>query len=197
MSKFKVIGLVGVSGSGKSVVARHLQDSNSHPRVYRARLAGPIKTMLRAMGLSRDDVDGLNKELVHPLLQGNSPRYAMQTLGTEWGRDTIGKNIWIDILFHSLENGRSVDVAIIDDVRFPNEILAIKDRGGVIWRIDRPNNEKNMLDLIEGVHESEFYADKFKANTTLVNNKGLIELKVQAQNAFIMQLGKWERGIKK
>ncbi len=190
MSKFKIIGLLGLSGSGKSVIARHLEEINGRPFVLRCRLAGPIKLMLRAMGLSRNDVDGPGKKEANPLLQGNTPRYAMQTLGTEWGRNTIGKNIWIDILFYTLEHGRSGDVIIIDDVRFPNEILAIKNKGGVIWRIDRPG-----LETPQGNHESEFYADKFKTDIILVNDTGLNELKEKAQNAFMVQLGKWERGI--
>jgi hypothetical protein len=87
-----------------------------------------------------------------------TPRYVLQTLGTEWGR-AFSKNIWIDygvrMAQRLLSDGgytyaRSVpsglryrtkeevaaDLVIITDGRFRNEVLAIKAVGGQVWRIE-------------------------------------------------------------
>jgi hypothetical protein len=94
-----------------------------------------------------------------------TPRYALQTLGTEWGRDCY-QDIWVDyamrVAKRLLENGYTRYTAeqgiytkpasmqlpvrragvVITDVRFKNEILALKERGGKIIRIKRPGYEK-------------------------------------------------------
>jgi len=55
----QIIGLVGPAGAGKSAVAKIL--ANTHG--YRiAPMAGPLKKMLIAGGLSHEDVYGAHKE---------------------------------------------------------------------------------------------------------------------------------------
>ena len=44
--------------------------------------------MLYQLGLGEAHIEGALKEVPCELLGGKTPRYAMQTLGTEWGRDT-------------------------------------------------------------------------------------------------------------
>jgi len=63
-----------------------------------------------------------------------SPREFLQKLGTEFGREQIGDNVWIDTLLHSLEKDGSY---IIPDVRFDNEAKAIKRYGGEIIKTVR------------------------------------------------------------
>ena len=46
---------------------------------------------------SEEEIDGRWKEHPCSLLLNKTPRYAMQTLGTEWGRELIGENIWTHI----------------------------------------------------------------------------------------------------
>lgn len=78
-------------------------------------------------------------------------RKLLQEFGTEVGRE-IHPNFWVNVLFSeykakSLKNNPQLNVAdysnsefpnwIITDVRFPNELKAIKDRGGITIRINR------------------------------------------------------------
>lgn len=89
---------------------------------------------------------------VHPNTGQNiTPRYIMQQLGTEFGR-TIHPDLWIDrLLSNYILSGnviadeikgvidtRKYPKWIITDVRFPNEANAIKERGGVVFRVFRP-----------------------------------------------------------
>ena len=60
-------------------------------------------------------------------------RELLQRFGTEVGR-SISPTLWVDALFTSYGED---DHWIIPDVRFPSEAKAIKDRGGIIIRVDR------------------------------------------------------------
>lgn len=64
-----------------------------------------------------------------------TPRILLQQLGTECGRDTLHPNIWVNALFSTYDPDNSN--WIITDLRFPNELAAIKSRGGVVIRVDR------------------------------------------------------------
>lgn len=84
-----------------------------------------------------------------------TPRHALQQLGTEWGRACY-PNIWveyalrvaIDILKerrgYSAQGGLMPDGGgdrprgvVIPDVRFRNEVDAIRAAGGKVWRVSR------------------------------------------------------------
>lgn len=66
-----------------------------------------------------------------------TPRWIMQQWGTEVCRNAFHDDIWIA----SLENRilKTKDNIVISDVRFPNEISAIKRAGGKVVRIVRGN----------------------------------------------------------
>lgn len=131
-----IIGLTGYAGSGKSTVAKHLVAAHGFTLV---KFAGPLKAMLRALGLGDRELEGDLKEKPHPLLGGCPPRYAMQTLGTEWGRTLIHTDLWVnaamEMVADVLDHGGRV---VMDDCRMPNEAQAIIDRGGFIARVTRP-----------------------------------------------------------
>ena len=137
----QIIGLTGPAGAGKSAVAKILMNTYG----YRlAPMAGPLKQMLIAGGLSHDDVYGEHKERPSDILGGQTPRHAMQTLGTEWGRDLIHPDIWVnmwtDAYQRIVRTGSLVpkQPVVADDVRFENEVKAIRDLGGVIVEVKRP-----------------------------------------------------------
>ena len=77
-----------------------------------------------------------------------SPREFMQWLGTEWGRDMIGKDFWINAWLAEVRKHTNV---VCDDCRFLNEADAIKSLNGVIVRRDRPQDF--LMD--NGGHSSE------------------------------------------
>jgi hypothetical protein len=134
-----IIGLTGYAGSGKSSAARHLVEKHGFTLV---KFAGPLKQMMRCLGLGDREIEGDLKEQPHRVLNYRTPRYAMQTLGTEWGRDLIGKNLWVDAAMASAE--RVLDQGgrvVLDDCRFPNEASAIKDYGGAIIKVLRPRTD--------------------------------------------------------
>jgi putative protein kinase ArgK-like GTPase of G3E family len=80
----QIIGLTGLMGSGKSLAAQELERIG----FTRTRFAGSLKDMMRVLGLTEEEIEGNLKETACALLGGKTPRYAMQTIGTEWGRST-------------------------------------------------------------------------------------------------------------
>lgn len=132
----RVVAFCGLAGSGKTTAADWLVNHHGYERV---RFAGPLKAMLRALGLTESEVDGADKERPSALLGGKTPRQAMQWLGTEFGRELIDNDLWVRAwdaaAGHVLARGGRV---VVDDVRFMNEASAIWARGGTLFKIVSP-----------------------------------------------------------
>lgn len=144
-----IIAFTGLAGAGKSTAALHLVKSRGFERV---RFAGPLKAMMAALGLNPIEIDGSAKELPCDLLGGKTPRWAMQTIGTEWGRNLIDSNLWIRAWRAAVDRLPAGAPVVVDDCRFPNEAAAIVAAGGVLVRIERPGAGT------ASVHESEQHA---------------------------------------
>jgi len=120
-----------------------------------------------------------------------TPRKLLQLIGTECGRNVVHPNIWINSLFsdykESLSDGwvptynnpdnHNLDIEaepiepnwIITDVRFKNEADAILERGGLVFRVNRPS------DSDKDEHESETALDNYEEFSGFINNNGTIE----------------------
>lgn len=162
MSVPKIIGVLGIAGSGKTIVAKHLTEQYGYAR---SRFAEPLKLMLKhGLGLTDEEVDGDLKMTPMERFGNVTPRYMMQTLGTEWGRRCVYKNIWVDAWRAHADAAEGP--LVVDDVRFPNEAATIRQMGGVIWRVYRPGVEVMR-------HPSEFAMkdikeDEFISNSTTI-----------------------------
>jgi hypothetical protein len=145
-----LVSLIGAKGCGKTSAADWLVENRGFTKVS---MAGGLKDMLAAIGLTREQLYGADKEVPSELLCGHTPRHAMQTLGTEWGRRLIGENIWVNaakaIISLHLENKTPV---VVDDVRFHNESSVIRELGGATFLIRR-----DIAEMVPDSHESEAY----------------------------------------
>jgi hypothetical protein len=166
-----LVGFFGPMHAGKSEAAKRLVATMGFER---QRFAGPLKDMLVTAGLEVADVDGDRKETPNALLDGATPRHAMQTLGTEWGRKCISKTFWINLWARraraSLAAGAHV---VVDDLRFPNEAAAIRALGGVVVFIDRPAPPATRLERFRrwfrGLSRHASERVRFDADVTIVN----------------------------
>ena len=104
-----------------------------------------------------------------------TPRQIMQLLGTEFGRNLIHPDLWVDILMNDIfEN------SIITDVRFLNEANAIKERGGILIKIERDNGT-------ESTHVSETALNSCDIDTFdyTISNNGTLEDLAKKVNAIL------------
>jgi hypothetical protein len=78
-----------------------------------------------------------------------SPRYALQLLGTEAGRDVFDTNLWVYSIERRIDPNKNY---VITDVRFPNELDMIRKMGGVIIRVKRGDDPEWYETALEQNH---------------------------------------------
>ena len=192
-----IIGLVGLAGSGKDAVAEMLQRQwqRAGQVSTRTAFADPIRAMCRDFllqaGVQQPDrylFDRQLKETVIPEV-GVSYRHLAQTLGTEWGQQCIGRDVWIRLLEQRLQANRAQQVTrfVIPDVRFTVESDWLRRQGGVIWRVERPG----VAPVRE--HVSESAIELIGSDRVILNDGTLDELR-KTVGAELARLN-YERGL--
>ncbi len=185
-----VIGITGLAGAGKDTVADHLVKDWGFARVA---LADPLKRICRdAFAFTDEQLWGPSANRNAPDLRYPrehaaktagvlcsccgadveveatrpcylTPRYALQLLGTEWGRHCYD-GVWVDYAMRlaaellgassapwhydpragltltpsQFNEAGACKGVVISDVRFENEARAICRAGGKVWRVERP-----------------------------------------------------------
>lgn len=83
-----------------------------------------------------------DKDATPDILCGKTVRYALQTLGTEWGRNLIGQEIWLQAARKHIAwlQASGAPGITCDDVRFDNEAELIQELGGVVIELVRPDS---------------------------------------------------------
>lgn len=156
--------------SGKSTVAGILERDYGFRRVpFAAALKKMAETFLQSLGVSPERIAHYaeaGKLEPIPEAKGATYRKITQTVGTDWGRAFIDKDIWLAPVINDYEvNGGFV---VVDDMRFENEYRAIAEAGGEVWRIARPGVS------VPNDHPSEGRLEGFPFDATLIND-GTVE----------------------
>lgn len=136
-----------------------------------------------------------------------TPRLLLQLLGTNAIRNHVHPNYWVNCLMSNykplipiIRRGRLTALAVknmleqtmlnpvlpnwvITDTRFPNELKAVKDRGGISIKVVRPTLYEKLSDVANDVdkilkdkHPSETALDNAEFDYTIENNGSIIEL---------------------
>jgi hypothetical protein len=133
--------------------------------------------------------DRVLKEQPLDQLCGWSPRQVMQTLGTEWGRNTLCNDIWLkvaqrDIDYHSklaATNNLYLSGIVISDIRFEGEAKWLRDQGGIIWHIHRPDNPH----AISTGHASEVPVQRLPGESSITNAGSIEDLHTVIESMMI------------
>jgi hypothetical protein len=126
-----IIGICGAAGSGKDAAAEVLVSTFGYEL---HKFAAPLYQAVSALtGLAVHELmdrDLKEKPITH--FGNKSPRELLQSLGTDWGRDMVAQDIWLQAAA-----SRVAGDAVFTDMRFENEVEWVKSTGGRVWKITR------------------------------------------------------------
>ena len=174
----KLIGLYSPAPqSGKSTVAGVLASNGYQTVPFALTLKEMLVPMLCALGYHQDEAWRLvtvEKEYKLPEV-GVTVRHMMQTLGTEYGRQCIHPAVWLTCW---RKRAQLHEMVVADDCRFKNEADLIRQLGGEIWCVIRPDVR------LEAKHASEGGLDEYEFDRYIINDGPLSQLTGRVQAAL-------------
>ena len=179
-----LIGLTGYMGVGKDAAAALLFMLGFHRRAFADSLRDEVANFLNKPGelefpgfpesmplrleeLLQEYRLPFYRSIQDPVWQKPTPpamREILQLWGTEYRRRQ-DPNYWTRKTLSNLPAK-----TVISDLRFPNEAQAVRDKGGVIWRIVRRSVEAT------SDHSSEVLQRDIKVDSTIENDGTLYQL---------------------
>jgi hypothetical protein len=157
-----IIGLLGFAGSGKGTVADILVKDHNFTKIS---FADAVKDSVATIfGWERRLLEGDTeesrefREKIDAWWSGRfgydvTPRYMLQLMGTEAGRNAFHIDIWVHTVARRMRDHENV---VIADVRFPNELQFVRDNGGFNVRVVRgkePEWWNHALEMNLGPHK--------------------------------------------
>ena len=207
----KIIGIVGLAGSGKDSIANFLKEFD----FQRASFADPLKEFCQtALGFTNEQLWGPSKRRSEPHLSGQKvwvcsqcswygqprndrPRDECpccscttreQPLTARIALQTLGtewgRALYPNIWVECLMRyiaGKGYSRAVIPDCRFENEAAIIRREGGYVWRVVREG-----AGTTPGMtaHPSEVEQERIQADLTIYNNGTLYDLQWATEEAW-------------
>jgi hypothetical protein len=166
-----IIGFVGFIGSGKDTAADYLVNFHGFRRDS---FANTLKdAVANVFGWDRTLLEGRTKEArewreqVDPWwaerlnMPHLTPRWILQYWGTEVCRQGFHDDIWIASVENKMR--KTTDNIVISDVRFPNEIKAIHNAGGIVIWVQRGELPSWYIMAAKANSGDIFAAEKLKA----------------------------------
>lgn len=181
-----IIAITGKKGVGKNficdIIKEAIEQKLEGDRIEIAAFADPMKEFIvNILGVDRKLIYGNDKDKQTPTQYQweNMPhwlqekfgvnggpitiRQSMQIFGTELNREIWDQDIWVKAMLRRIEQAKTktpqewTNWFLICDMRYQNEINAIKNIGGKVWKIIGPQrgDEKSLTDS----HSSEKVMD--------------------------------------
>lgn len=161
------IAIIGKAGAGKTTAAYALNELAQYETMS---IAAPLKDIAAKIW---GDAARTERDKLQPL--GVAVR-------------AIDEDAWINLLtrkrMNSLRQEGYQGRVAVDDVRFPNEAVALQRIGFVSIRIEAPRNLRvarlrangKLQDEAQLVHESETALDDYRADHTITNDEEKIDM---------------------
>lgn len=182
----KIIAFAGRKQSGKTTGCEYIANiigSNLSHKIYS--FADPLKQdiCINILGLSYEQCYGSDDDKnsltqLHWNNQQLTARDVMQIVGTEIFR-AMYPNVWVNALINKILRDK-VDIALISDCRFPNEVDIVKQHNGHVIRLTKNPFNSN--------HPSEKALDKSEYDWNhfdfIINNE---DLSIEQKNLKIKE----------
>jgi hypothetical protein len=166
-----IVGFVGFIGSGKDTAADYLVNFHGFRRDSFANtlkdavanVFGWDRTLLEGRTAEarawREEVDTWWAQRLN--MPNLTPRWILQYWGTEVCRQGFHDDIWIASVENKMR--KTKDSIVISDVRFPNEIKAIHNAGGIVIWVQRGELPSWHIIAAKANNGDIFAAEKLKA----------------------------------
>lgn len=192
-------GKIGVGKDTVGEIIQKLCATNNGPKFEIKKFAGKLKqiaSILTGIPVEKFEDQEFKKTNLsgewstvnslstrHKIRKDMTVRELLQKLGTEAMRDGLHTNVWVNALFSDYvpvvkewdEFGNDTLVEYpswcITDMRFPNEMEAVKERGGITIRVNRDNGTRA---IDTNPHPSETGLDNVEFDY-VIENDGTIE----------------------
>ena len=186
-----IVAFIGAISSGKTTAAEYLEERHGYTR---HNFADPLRQVMSTLDptvwwvhdYDDDDDDAAityndavsfygyrRAKDIYPEI-----RRFMQCLGTEVGRGLFGENFWVD----QWTAGITTPHIVVDDLRFPSELRAIRSLGGKVIRIDRPLFDPTPT---PNPHESESHWPLFSYDYKILNDGDISDLYIKIERLFL------------
>ena len=191
---YPIIGLTGRAAAGKDTVADFIcaKEQFKGNVVTKIACADQLKKICSdvffdAFQVPSEAFFGTQAEKEAPLeaVPGWSGRRILQYIGTEGFRH-VHEDVWARAMIgraSSLINGNLCKMVVIADVRFLSEAAAIKDAGGIVIRVKRPE-----ADAVKSIHASETQLAEIKEDYVIDNQGRELYLLEKLVEEFLCQL---------
>ena len=173
----KIVGIFADSmRAGKSTVTEEFIKIGYKPLKFAGILKKMLVVFLEENGVESpwDYIEGDKRNIYIPNINVTA-RKLMQTLGTEWGRDCIFDDIWVNSVINKIHADKGTKY-VIDDLRFNNEYTALQGIGAWFIKVER---EIYTVEHTNHRSEGELYGAK--AHFTIHNNRELSDLQKSAK----------------
>lgn len=184
--KYKLIGLMGSVGSGKSTFAQSL-----HWYYNEDYFAKPLKQICSIVINGKPEIarEFTDQKLKETKLNNHNftPRKLMQFVGTEMFREKIaeldpelGTDLWVKLMDRRTLKEKPT---IVSDVRFKNEAEWIKKRGGIIVLIKRNQTGSGTE---HSNHSSELEHREIEPDIIIENNGSVDDFVKKIRSLFLI-----------
>jgi hypothetical protein len=191
-----IFGICGPKGSGKNTIGEYLSCLYGYKCLSFASILKDVISII--FGWDRKMLEGLSKEdrvwretvdewWSERLKIQCTPRWVMQNIGTDVIRKHFNDNIWIYALEKQMTMYENI---VITDVRFPNEIEFLLEKGAVLMYANRNCEEwiDDPTKIPRDLHISEWAWVKYKPEICIDNYDSIDVLHSEIENKLKMYL---------
>lgn len=146
----RLIALCGAIGAGKSTVARLLVENYGyHEHSFAAPLKRWVLDLFRELGMEERHAFGTQADKAEPIEGVVGPtgaprtgRQILEIIGTEGGR-AVMPALWTTLALRRAAKMAAQGFPIVfSDARFANEFDAVREAGGVVWKVVKVGGEQ-------------------------------------------------------